>query len=611
MDFHRFGKFAQGLRSLRSQLLLYFLIVVIFVLAIGSVLTYRNTLDILKKRNEQLVLQQFKQIERDISNVTDEVERLGKLFILEDSVQEFLQLDAYSSNYEDVELVRKIQRKTDDIITNYTYIDSVYLFTENREVLGDSKENNIILRKSDKEHEFFSSSMYRNVSHKYPKTAWYGGIKKSFFNKNSAIENNRDSFLITSVKGVKAISNLNRTGIIAINIKEGYFSSIYGQSLDDGNNYISLVDSSGYLVSSSDGKNIGRLSPLFSKLNSSEDFGSITYSEGQGSKQIIFYKLKKYDWYILREMPLELVAEDAGLLARTLVITVVLSILIVFVASYFWIKRITGPLNSLTRTMRKMGRGELGLTSSNIPGNELGYVVEQFNEMSVNISELVKKNEDMQKEKIKIEMEALQAQINPHFLYNTLNMIKWMATVIKADNIINSIVALGNILSPVFKSDEIMWTLRQELEYADNYMKIMNWRFGNSIEFLFETDDRLMDCKTPRFVLQPVIENSITHGMDEAEGQFRVLIIVVMEETGDITIKVMDSGTGVTQERISAINDMLEAWHSAKAGSPQSGIGLYNVQKRIKTYFGNKYGLVMQKSPDGGTCVIIKIPQSN
>ena len=590
-------------------MLLYFLLVVVFVLTIGSALTYRNTLDILKKRNEQLVLQQFKQIEHDIWYMTDEVERLSKLFILEDNVQEFLQLDAYSSDYVNIELARKIQRKIDNIIMNYPYIDSVYLFTENREVLGESNESNIILRKSDKEHEFFLSSMYHNIDRSYPKTMWYGGAKKSFFNDMSVSESSRDSFLITSVKGVKAISNFNRTGIVAINIKEDYFSSIYRESIGGSDNYIYLLDSDGKLVSSSDNRKIGMVSPLFSKINNGEDFGSITYSEGQGSKQIVFYKLEKYGWYILREMPLELAADDGRLLSRTLVITVILSILVIFIVSYFWLKRITGPLNSLTGAIRKMGRGELGLTSSNIPRNELGYVVEQFNEMSVNISKLIKKNEDMQKEKIKIEMDVLQAQINPHFLYNTLNMIKWMATVLKADNITNSIVALGNILSPVFRSDEIMWTIKQELEYVDNYMKIMNWRFGNSIEFLFDADDRLMDCKTPRFVLQPLVENSITHGMNDVKGQFRVRTIV-REEAGDVVIKIADNGEGIAEEKLAMINDMLKSDLIEKNEKPQGGIGLYNVQKRIRTYFGRNYGVSIQRIPGGGICAILRIPWS-
>ncbi len=609
MYFLGFGKLIQAFRSLRFQLLLYFLLVVVFVLTIGSALTYRNTLDILKKRNEQLVLQQFKQIEHDIWYMTDEVERLSKLFILEDNVQEFLQLDAYSSDYVNIELARKIQRKIDNIIMNYPYIDSVYLFTENREVLGESNESNIILRKSDKEHEFFLSSMYYNIDRSYPKTMWYGGAKKSFFNNMSVSESSRDSFLITSVKGVKAISNFNRTGIVAINIKEDYFSSIYRESIGGSDNYIYLLDSDGKLVSSSDNRKIGMVSPLFSKINNGEDFGSITYSEGQGSKQIVFYKLEKYGWYILREMPLELAADDGRLLSRTLVITVILSILVIFIVSYFWLKRITGPLNSLTGAIRKMGRGELGLTSSNIPRNELGYVVEQFNEMSLNISKLIKKNEDMQKEKIKIEMDVLQAQINPHFLYNTLNMIKWMATVLKADNITNSIVALGNILSPVFRSDEIMWTIKQELEYVDNYMKIMNWRFGNSIEFLFDTDDRLMDCKTPRFVLQPLVENSITHGMNDVKGQFRVRTIV-REEAGDVVIKIADNGEGIAEEKLAMINDMLESDLIEKNEKPQGGIGLYNVQKRIRTYFGRNYGVSIQRIPGGGICAILRIPWS-
>src|SRR5690606_9101969 len=112
-----------------------------------------------------------------------------------------------------------------------------------------------------------------------------------------------------------------------------------------------------------------------------------------------------------------------------------------------------------------MSRGELGLTFDKVPNNEFGMVTRRFNEMSLSIVDLLKKTNEMQEKRRELEIEALQNQINPHFLYNSLNMIRWMASTVKADHIVNSVVALGNILRPAFTSKDAMCTLRDELSY--------------------------------------------------------------------------------------------------------------------------------------------------
>lgn len=169
-------------------------------------------------------------------------------------------------------------------------------------------------------------------------------------------------------------------------------------------------------------------------------------------------------------------------------------------------------------------------------------------------------------------------------------MIRWMAVIVKADNIVQTIVALGNILRPVFSSKDSMCTLRDELSYLDNYMKIINMRFNNSIAFEVEVDEALMDCLVPRFILQPLVENSIASGRQNEE--FAIRIGIGAELAGEtLQLIVTDSGTGLDVEKVRELNGKLAGGESPKPGGGGSGIGLNNVNKRIHLYYGPDYGV--------------------
>lgn len=133
--------------------------------------------------------------------------------------------------------------------------------------------------------------------------------------------------------------------------------------------------------------------------------------------------------------------------------------------------------------------------------------------MSLSIVELMDKNEQIYRQKTQQELQALRAQLNPHFIYNTLNTIKWMAVMENADNITECITALGCLLEPIFKSDGQLWKAENEIDYLQNYIKIMGWRYGSTCSFCCHIMDTCTDMLIPRFILQPIVENSTTHGI--------------------------------------------------------------------------------------------------
>ena len=191
----------------------------------------------------------------------------------------------------------------------------------------------------------------------------------------------------------------------------------------------------------------------------------------------------------------------------------------------------TKPLISLTTVIKKMGQGNLGLTLDLDMRNELGILIAQFNKMSKNILDLMEQKETIEEKKRMIEIGALQSQINPHFFYNTLNTIKWMAIMVKADNIVESITTLGDYLQPMFKKG-MFCTIQEEIDYIENYIKIMNYRMAGGIKFENHIAVEVRDCQILRFLLQPLVENAISHGLKNQNGG--VITITAVEQKNEI-----------------------------------------------------------------------------
>ena len=596
--------------SLQAQLILYITFSSFIVLAAGASMNYRYTLDILERNNERYLLQQFRQADNNINIVIRDIDRLSKIFLVDEDVQQFL-LDNYSQqDFAAYELKEAIFKKISSFTSEYnnykaySYINSIYIYTENKGCIGGNATNSVVFTDDADNAGFFTSQLYHDVRSSFPGIALFGGITERLYRN---YRTNNQPYVISLARGVKPTIQPELSASVVFNVDERYIASIYADSENPGTEVMYILDAAGKIISSSDGKNIGSVNPVYREMDFTKASGSFSPEGRKVPAQIVYSKLSNTDWYLVGEIPLSFFARDIVILQKVAVFVFISSILVIFLVSFFWLKKITRPLNILAKKMRDVGRGELGLTFSKIPGNELGIVIKRFNEMSLGIKELMKKQEEIQQEKRELEIEALQSQINPHFLYNTFNMIKWMAAIIKARNIVDCIVALGNILQPTFQNTDTMCALRDEIDYLENYIKIVNWRFDDSVSFEFAIAEDLMDCRVPRFILQPIIENSITHGMNAGNGGIRIKIDARKEEK-DMKVTVSDTGGGMSGEKLKEITDMLaESPSGIKAG--QGGrIGILNVHRRIRLNFGQSYGICIDSREGSGTEVVIHMP---
>lgn len=259
-------------------------------------------------------------------------------------------------------------------------------------------------------------------------------------------------------------------------------------------------------------------------------------------------------------------------------------------------RSVTKGLQTLKRQMTVDRDGVL--QKIEIPGDsqdEIGQLIVRYNSMTDRVAELMKEQYALGQEKSRVELKALQSQINPHFLYNTLDMINWMAQKNETENIRSVVQSMSNFYRLTLSRGQDVVTIGDEVKMCEAYMEIQNRRYRGRILYEVEVDEDIMGYRIPKITLQPFLENAIIHGINEKEDARGVVILNGWMEDGRITLSVTDDGNG---------------FDPGKEEKPDTGshYGMKNIEKRLELYFGEKIPVQIESSPGVGTCIIISIP---
>ncbi|KRF03768.1 hypothetical protein ASG89_03145 [Paenibacillus sp. Soil766] len=261
--------------------------------------------------------------------------------------------------------------------------------------------------------------------------------------------------------------------------------------------------------------------------------------------------------------------------------------------------RVTSPFKQLAKSMTKVGKGEFNTLVTIKGEDEIALLGNYFNRMVLHLQDLISDLYDEQRRKQKAQFQALQAQINPHFLLNTLNSIKWMALLSGADHISEMITKLGKLLNFTMRNEQEFVTLQEELDYLQVYLSLQEIRYHDQITFTYHIPEALLDCEVLKFTLQPAVENSIIHG-----NRFPLLIELQAEEVGgNLHIVMQDNGVGMSMEMIEQVESSLNLPHAKF-----SGIGIRNVNERIKLHFGMQYGMQISSVEGEGVRLLLVLP---
>lgn len=281
-----------------------------------------------------------------------------------------------------------------------------------------------------------------------------------------------------------------------------------------------------------------------------------------------------------------------------------LLLLLFYLFSRYFLGEIITPLHSVMEGMKEMEEGNLTVHVEPAGQNEIRTMIHSFNRMVRELKASIEENERVQQKKHRAEVNALQSQINPHFLVNTLISIRFMAQVSRFEGIRRMAEALIKILSCSFRGSISFYTVREELDVLDSYIYLMKIRYSDGFEVEYHIDQGCLDYKMPRLILQPIVENSIVHGLAEKEDDIGHLKISLKEEVESLLFTVEDDGRGMTQEEIEALLHPKE-----REEDDNTSIGIENVLGRLKLNFGERGQVWMESRIGRYTRTFLRIPK--
>ena len=411
-------------------------------------------------------------------------------------------------------------------------------------------------------------------------------------------------WVITLSRGIRDRSGSGeKEGVFFIDLNYSAISELCDQSTVGTKGYAFILDAKGNIVyhpqqqqlyNELQTENIGLI------METDED--TVLTGTGNNGKLYSISRSDKTGWTVVDCTSVRELLSKSRQAQSVYVLTAIVLVIVALLFSRFMARSITLPIQKLRDSMKKVQEGDFGVSDVVVDSkNEIGSLTKSFDVMTHKIQELMEQNVHEQEEKRKSELKALQSQINPHFLYNTLDSIIWMAEGKKNEEVVLMTASLARLLRQSISNEDEVVPIANEVEYARGYLTIQKMRYKDKLEFQIDVDPSILHIPLIKLVLQPIIENAIYHGLKYKESK-GLLIVKGFMKDGNAVLQVIDDGVGMDEETLAHIYD------KHKVNYHSNGVGVYNVQKRLKLYYGDDYGITYESEKGKGTTATITIP---
>ena len=411
-------------------------------------------------------------------------------------------------------------------------------------------------------------------------------------------------WVITLSRGIRDRSGSGeKEGVFFIDLNYSAISELCDQSTVGTKGYAFILDAKGNIVYHPQQQQLyNELQTENISLIMDTDEDTVLTGTGNDGKLYSISRSEKTGWTVVDCTNVKELLSKSRQAQSVYVLTAIILVIVALLFSRFMARSITLPIQKLRDSMKKVQEGDFSVSDVVVDSkNEIGSLTKSFDVMTHRIHELMEQNVHEQEEKRKSELKALQSQINPHFLYNTLDSIIWMAEGKKNEEVVLMTASLARLLRQSISNEDEVVPIANEVEYARGYLTIQKMRYKDKLEFQIEVDPSILHIPLIKLVLQPIIENAIYHGLKYKESK-GLLIIKGFPKDGNAVLQVIDDGVGMDEETLAHIYDRHKVnYHS-------NGVGVYNVQKRLKLYYGEDYGITYESTPGKGTTATITIP---
>lgn len=575
-------------QSLRFKLITTLIILILIPIIIFSFLLFNWVKSIISEKYSESALQSIYENTENIDFILNDINEFSNLILTNRDFADLLKL----KNGPDTSKIENLLR---DFFASRGDIEGIYVYSgQNMYSIGSNK----VVKRSD------DVDWFKELLKTQGEVKWINTRNE----KIRIMAGDLDKYNFSLGRKIIDLYSLRELGILVIDINERILEKSYKRLIKQGDISVFICDRKGNIISHPDKSKIGANisgDQLYAEvLSGNNDYGKFSYKSGKMDEMVLYSTCRVTGWKLIQIIPKSYLYNELDEIKNIVIAIGIIYVFISLIIALFLSVKFTGPMRRLMKKMKSAEDGNLDVQITISNKDEVGQLGISFNSMIIKIKSLIEKVVDDERVKKEIELEALHAQINPHFLYNTLNSIKWMAKIQGANNITATVTALIKLLRVSISLSNEMILLEDEIEYVQSYVLIQKVRFNERFEVTYSIEESCKKCNIPKLILQPIVENSIIYGyQDNIETHLDVEIKANYE--GDLLIiQVIDNGPGIDEDVLERI------FSTEKNVNKFSKVGLNNIIQRIKLYFGERYGINITTEKGKGTCVKLILPYS-
>lgn len=568
------------------------ILVYISVLVLSIVITFGVFTIINEKKVEQEVgeaaMQTVNALKGNLGFIFDNVTQFSDLIYFDKNVQKAL--TKIKSDSIDPAVHQTMQKSLVNMLLSGDYISSVFIFDSFNNYYYSYKTGPIFVNK-----ELVNQ------------TDWYQRMKNAggdvlFIHQSDEVlsfPTKKDKNYISLVREISDVDTYEPLAALMINIDEvtiqNYFDEV-GKKYDSS---FCIIDSNDNYIIKPSGYNKEMDQYILDGQHSKKGYHTVDVSNNK--MIVVQQELGIQDWKLVGALPLNSNSFPVGkFFGSWIILIIILNLIFIFVCSVVLTKLIFHPLSKVQKHMKLVEDGRLIELSINQEHSDEIYELKKvFNQMIISIKELISKIKTEEKIIAKNELDIIQAQINPHFLYNTLDAVSALALTQDHENCLRMTQALGNFYRNSLSSGQDLITVKDEIDCIESYITILNIRYDNKIIMKYDIEERIKEYKILKLILQPIIENAAHHGIRDKKGK-GVISIKGYQDEGEIIFIVTDDGLGMTDDRV---QEILEG----KTQKEKSGFGLYSSIQRISLFYDIKKPLTITSEIGNGTEITIRV----
>ena len=577
-------------KSLGAKLVLSFMITSIIPIILMNLFSYYNTTGIVRDSITEMTeynLEQTRSYRDLLYQIYSDDEVIGMVGRLNEGENIIVNKN-------------QLQRKLRGFFYTKEYVRSIMIITANGEhvfwdsILGSSAQSSWL------------NSYGMNLREMYKKIS--GSEQPCLLpTKQAATMANTENYLFHIGNKIVDYNHRNeQIGVIVMSVDESMLEEICNGKGNRESSFNFLVDRDGYILSYPDPEKIGQRIENFSRENENQYIRYVRESGQYEGEKILIHTTydEKYGWTVVNAVNQNQTFSRLNTQQTLLIAILVISLLVLIVMIRFFTRNLTGSVKKVVSVMHDVEDGNWG-SRIHIDGRmsrEVETIAVQYNRMMNQLEDSVAKEQELSRQKQKAEITALEAQINPHFLYNTLDSIIYMIDKGENQKAEEMIVALSKFFRISISRGKAIIPLKDEVEHVRNYLLIQKIRFGDQFTYSINVDPSLYQYSCIKLILQPLVENAIEHGLNDNESGGQIEIIGTQNESY-IILKIKDNGYGISEDKLEQI------YKSFHDDSIHQGVGLKNVYQRIKIYYGDEADIKIDSLFDEGTIISIYIPK--